>query len=505
MKVKIQNFYGIEINDFAVSVARTAMWIAESQMWNESQNIIYSKDDFLPLDSNDSIYEGNALRMNWSDIVKPHMLDYIMGNPPFIGKKEQTKTQKLDLKNVFDGKSVGNLDYVTGWYKKAADFIKGTTLKVSFVSTNSISQGEQVSKLWTLLQNYGLIINFAYRTFVWNNEAKHKANVHVIIIGFSNVGSDVKEKLIYGEDNVARPAQNISPYLIDAPSLLITSKSKPVSDVSPMVYGSMPIDNGHLILNTAEKRALVSRDKDIERFIRPYYGGREMLHSSPRYCLWMPKATPSELRNHPAIMDRINATHEFREQSNRSETIKAAEQPFAFGEIRQPTTGKVIVLPKVSSQRRQYIPIDYMDSFNIINGSLLMIPNADLYMFGVLNSSVHNTWMRVVAGRMKSDYQYSARVVYNNFVWPAPNKEAKKRIERTAEDIIAARRLDSSASLADLYDPDNFKNFEVELHKAHKANDDAVLKAYGLSPKATEQEIIQYLFKMYEKMTGEKK
>lgn len=414
-KVKIQNFYGIEINDFAVSVARTAMWIAESQMWEQTKDITFANKDFLPLDSNDSIYEGNALRMDWSDIIKPYELNYIMGNPPFIGKKEQTSSQKEDLKTIFDNQRIGTLDYVTGWYKKAADYIKGHSIRVAFVSTNSITQGEQVVRLWILLKNYDLTINFAYRTFVWNNEAKHKAHVHVVIIGFSNKDFATDTKDIFTDNDSIITATTINPYLLDAPTVLIKSSSKPISSVEPMNYGSMPIDDGNLILSSEEKEHLLSNDPLLKKFIRPYYGGREILHSTPRYCLWLVGITPADLRSHPSIIKYIDATREFREASHRPGTLKAAERPAEFGEIRQPKSGQVIVLPKVSSERRKYIPIEYMDSKNIINGSALMIQNANLYMFGVLNSVVHNAWMRVVAGRMKSDYQYSAKIVYNNF------------------------------------------------------------------------------------------
>lgn len=500
-KVKIQNLYGIEINDFAVSVARTAMWIAESQMWEQTKDITFANKDFLPLDSNDSIYEGNALRIDWNDIVKPYELNYIMGNPPFIGKKEQTSSQKEDLKTIFDNQRIGTLDYVTGWYKKAADYIKGHSIRVAFVSTNSITQGEQVVRLWTLLKNYDLTINFAYRTFVWSNEAKHKAHVHVVIIGFSNKDFATDTKDIFTDNDSIITATTINPYLLDAPTVLIKSRSKPISSVEPMNYGSMPIDDGNLILSSEERDHLLSNDPLLKKFIRPYYGGREILHSTPRYCLWLVGITPADLRSHPSIIKYIDATREFREASHRPGTLKAAERPAEFGEIRQPKSGQVIVLPKVSSERRKYIPIEYMDSKNIINGSALMIQNANLYMFGVLNSVVHNAWMRVVAGRMKSDYQYSAKIVYNNFPWSEIDDRQKDAIVKTAQGIISARKDDPDATLAELYTPKNFENIEISLRQAHEANDKAVLKTYGLKPSATEPEIVQHLFKMYEELT----
>ncbi len=500
IKVKIQNFYGIEINDFAVSVARTAMWIAENQMLEQTKDTVYYNKDFLPLDRNDSIYEGNALQMDWAEIIKPYELDYIMGNPPFVGKKEQSIQQKEDLKNVFDGKSIGILDYVTGWYKKTADYIKNFSVHAAFVSTNSISQGEQVIRLWRLLEPYHLTINFANRTFVWDNEAKHKAHVHVVIIGFSS--SNHGDKQIFNIDNKIESAQNINPYLINAPTVLIESRPNPICKIEKMIYGSMPLDDGHLILSNKEKDNLLKKDPKANKFIKPYYGGREILHGSPRYCLWMPNTTPTDLRKHPLILDHVNATREFRSKSKRPGTIAAADRPTEFGEIRQPNNGEVIVLPKVSSEKRNYIPIEYMDSKNIINGSAFMIKNANLYLFGILNSSVHNAWMRTVAGRMKSDYQYSIRVVYNNFPWPKINDSQKINIERSAHQILNARKNDATATLAELYQPINFNNIEIELKNAHELNDKAVLKAYGLKASATEAEIIKRLFDMYIEITS---
>lgn len=359
-------------------------------------------------------------------------------------------------------------------------------------------------RLWILLKNYDLTINFAYRTFVWNNEAKHKAHVHVVIIGFSNKDFATDTKDIFTDNDSIITATTINPYLLDAPTVLIKSSSKPISSVEPMNYGSMPIDDGNLILSSEEKEHLLSNDPLLKKFIRPYYGGREILHSTPRYCLWLVGITPADLRSHPSIIKYIDATREFREASHRPGTLKAAERPAEFGEIRQPKSGQVIVLPKVSSERRKYIPIEYMDSKNIINGSALMIQNANLYMFGVLNSVVHNAWMRVVAGRMKSDYQYSAKIVYNNFPWPEIDNRQKDAIVKTAQGIISARKDDPDATLAELYDPKNFENIEISLRQAHEANDKAVLKAYGLKPSATEPEIVQHLFKMYEQLTSSK-
>lgn len=500
VKIKIQNFYGIEINDFAVSVARTAMWIAENQMLEQTKDIVYYNKDFLPLDSNDSIYEGNALRMNWGDIVKPYELNYIMGNPPFIGKKEQSKEQKQDLRTIFNNSKIGTLDYVTGWYIKATDYIQNTTVHVAFVSTNSISQGEQVPKLWSFLEPKKISINFAYRSFVWDNEAKYKAHVHVIIIGFSTNSSSIKDKIIFDEKGKPHESERINPYLLNAPNVLITNRTKPLCNVKRMSYGSMPIDDGNLILSAEERETLLKKDQEAGAFIKPYYGGKELLHNEPRYCLWLVGVSPSELKNHSLIIEHINKCREYRMSSNRENTVKAAQTPMLFGEIRQPGQGNVIVLPKVSSEKREYIPSAYLSADNIINGSALLIKHSDLTMFGILNSVVHNAWMRVVAGRLETRYQYSARIVYNNFPWPSIDDKQKGVISKTAQSILDVRKLYPDSSLADLYDP---LTMPVELRKAHEANDKAVLKTYGLKPSATEAEIVQHLFKMYEELVGE--
>ena len=407
VKVSISHFYGIEINDFAVTVAKTALWIAESQMLKETEAIIREHLDFLPLKTNAYIVEGNALRMNWEDIVPKNKLSYIMGNPPFVGKKEQSTEQKRDLIELY-GKNVsgvGNIDYVTGWYIKAAQYMEKTNIHTAFVSTNSITQGEQPSVLWTKLLEYKVKIIFAHRTFVWNSEASLKANVHCVIIGFANQNFSKGCKIYSGEK--CTEAVNINPYLFDAPTVLISSRARPISNVPMMCYGSMPID-------------------------------------------------PLLYMNSKFIMSRIEANRQYRlNESTRPQTIKAAETPQLFGEIRQPKNG-ALVIPKVSSEDRRYIPISYIKPGIIINGSALMIPNATLYHFGVLSSNVHNAWMRAVAGRMKSDYQYSAKVVYNNFPWPSASEKQIKEIEQCAQAVLDVREKHCNVALADMYKESKF-------------------------------------------------
>ncbi len=402
IQVSIGQFYGIEINDFAVTVAKTALWIAESQMMKETEEIVLMHLDFLPLKSYTNIIEGNALQINWEDVAPKCNLSYVMGNPPFVGKKEQTPEQKKDLLNLY-GKGisgVGNMDYVTGWYIKAAEYMQGTKIHTAFVSTNSITQGEQPSVLWTKLQQYGTNIIFAYRTFIWASEATMKAHVHCVIIGFCNERF-VEEKHIF-TDTRSVLAENINPYLVDAPTVLIRSRSKPLADVPEMCYGSMPIDNNNLILDEESVQQLLKENPENEQFIREYVGGEELLKGKKRWCIWLDGVDPTLYMKSKFIMGRIEANRQYRLYgSTRPQTNKAAETPQLFGEIRQPQNG-ALVIPKVSSEDRRYIPISYVKPGVIINGSALMIPNASLYHFGILSSNVHNSWMRVVAGRMKS-------------------------------------------------------------------------------------------------------
>lgn len=502
VKVSIQQFYGIEINDFAVSVAKTALWIAESQMLEETKSIVYANWDFLPLKTYTHIHEGNALRMDWNDVLPSNECNYIMGNPPFIGKKEQTKEQKQELKEVFNNSKVGNLDYVSGWYKKADNYVGLYDIKIGFVSTNSISQGEQVSLLWNNIDN--LKIYFAVRSFVWDSEATQKAHVHVVVIGMYNKKIPVSKKTIF-DGNLTIVSNNINPYLVTyiPDDVYCKSRAKNIDNNAPkMIYGSMPIDGGNLILDEDDVNEIAKEDKRYLKFVREYCGGNELINNKKRWCLWLEGANPTEYRNSRFITNRINLTRKFREKSGRLQTKKLADVPYLFGEIRQPKT-TTLVFPKVSSEKRRYIPIPFVKSEVIINGSSLMIPDATNYEFGILESNMHMSWMRMVAGRMKSDYQYSKELVYNNFPWPIPTEEQKKKIAETAQGILDARALYPNSSLADLYDE---LTMPVELRKAHQANDKAVMAAYGLPIKGTtESDAVAKLFDMYEKLVSTSK
>lgn len=500
VKVKIQNFYGIEINDFAVSVARTAMWIAENQMLEQTKDTVYYNKDFLPLDSNDSIYEGNALLMDWNKIIKPFELDYIMGNPPFVGYSLQSKEQSIEIKNLFKNvKNNGKLDYVSGWFRKAAEFIHNSTIDVAFVATNSIVQGISVPTMWKYLINkFNISITFAYRTFIWNNEAKDMANVHVVIVGFTN-GSHQGGQ-IYDSHEIIN-AKNINPYLIDTNNVFIETRRKPLNVDVNLTRGSQPTDDGNLILLSKERDDLLLKYPKAGNFIRRFMMGNDFINNKTRYCIWLKNVDPEQYRNIKPIMARINAVKEFRLNSKKQATRRKAETPMLFDEIKD-MPSDYIAIPVVSSERRRYLPIGYLDKSIIAGNKLFEMANASLYDFGILTSSIHNDWMRTVAGRLKSDYSYSNTIVYNNFPWPNTDNKQKQKISETAQGILDARKLYPESSLADLYDP---LTMPIELRKAHEKNDRAVLKAYGLKPSAVESEIVQHLFKMYEELTKDEK
>ena len=501
IRVSIAQFYGIEINDFAVTVAKTALWIAEIQMMRETAAILSIDPTYLPLKTNANIVEGNALRIDWETVVPKDRLRYIMGNPPFVGKKEQTKQQKAELVSSFGDsiKGVGNLDYVTAWYITATKLISGTNIKVAFVSTNSITQGEQAPVFWKVLFERSIIINFAYRTFRWDSEASIKAHVHCVIIGFSMNYSENQGRLFLPDGKMIY-ADNINPYLVDAPNVFIANRSKPLCAVPEMLYGSMPIDDGHLILSEEDVRTLLNERKENICFIKKYVGGEELLNNKVRYCLWLKGILPSEIRKSNMVMDRVRQTELFRRSSSRSQTIALADTPALFGEIRQPDT-IMLAVPKVSSENRRYIPICYVTPDVIVNGSALIVPNASKYEFGILISNVHMSWMRTVAGRLETRYQYSGKIVYNNFPWPDPTPAQKEKIEQTAQAILDARALYPDSSLADLYDP---LTMPPELLKAHQANDRAVMQAYGMPIRETDEAAcVAWLMRLYQEKTAE--
>ena len=503
IQVSISQFYGIEINDFAVTVAKTALWIAESQMMKETEDIVNMNLDFLPLKTNAYITEANALRIDWESVVPKAKLNYIMGNPPFVGYSLQSKEQKADMLAIYVDekgkpyKTAGKIDYVAGWYFKAAQLMHHTAVRTAFVSTNSITQGEQVASVWKpLYERFGVHIDFAHRTFRWDSEASLKAHVHCVIVGFSEA-ANAAARIIYDEGSVQK-VENISPYLVAAETIFIEGNRKPIAGSRILQNGGKPTEGGFLILSEDEKNKLIKEEPLAEKFIRPYMMGKDFINRKPRYCLWLVKASPSDLKRMPLVMKRIEAVRDYRLQSPKLATQKKAETPMLFDEVRE-CTSNYIAIPKVSSENRKYIPMDYLPPEIIPGDKLFMLQDATLYDFGILTSNVHMAWMRAVAGRLKSDYSYSNTIVYNNFPWPTPTPAQKERIEKTAQAILDARALYPESSLADLYDE---LTMPVELRKAHRANDKAVMEAYGFWGKLnSEAACVAELMKLYKALT----
>ncbi|MBQ7705670.1 MAG: restriction endonuclease subunit M [Selenomonadaceae bacterium] len=519
IKISIENFYGIEINDFAVAVAKTALWISEIQMRQKLIDALNLNLPHFPLKKIPHIICENALTFDWQKLIAPADLNFIVGNPPFIGTKGQNAAQKADILALC--KDLKPLDYVTGWFKKAADFIQGSNVRCAFVATNSITQGEQVAPLW---KNLNVHIDFAYRTFKWFSESPNMAQVHVVIIAFSQVPNlqkkifevtflgkekvdkakvDDKDKtktFLIKEEIIAIPARNINGYLFDAPNAYIEKRDEPVCDVPKMTRGSMPIDGGNLIIEADEYENFIKREPAAEKYIRQYMGADDFINGKIRYCLWLVDCPPNELRQMKLVMERVTAVKEFRLKSKRPDTQKAAVIPSLFYLNIQPETNYIMV-PRVSSENRRYIPMGFIDKNIIASDATSIIPRAGLYEFGILTSSVHNAWARAVCGRLKSDYRYSATIVYNNFVWCAPTEKQRLKIESTAQKILDARAKYPAASLADLYDETAMPKI---LRAAHKENDAAVMAAYGFSAKMTEPEIVSALMEKYLQLTGKK-
>lgn len=497
IQISISQFYGIEINDFAVTVAKTALWIAESQMMKETEKILLVPLEFLPLKTNAFIVEGNALRVDWESVVPKSKLNYIMGNPPFVGARLMGKEQKADVNTIFPGwKNAGNLDYVCCWYKKASDMMQGTSVRSALVSTNSVAQGESVANLWKPLFDAGVHIDFAYRTFRWDSEAKIKAHVHCVINGFSVAASSTPKKLFDGDRY--QVANNINGYLLDGENVFVESRSKPICNVPEIGIGNKPIDGGFYLFEKEEMEDFIKKEPSSKKYFRPWYGSREFINQKPRYCLWLGECTPAELKAMPHCMERVKAVREYRLASPSAGTVKLADKPTRFHVENMPK-GHYVVIPEVSSEKRRYIPIGYLDDSKLCSNKLRLVPRATLFIFGVLESNVHMAWMRCVCGRLKSDYDYSIKIVYNNFPWPAPTEQQKAKIEQTAQAILDARALYPDSSLADLYDD---LTMPPELRKAHQANDRAVMDAYGFikgtAARTSESACVAELMKLYQ-------
>ena len=501
IKVQLNQFYGIEINDFAVSVAKTALWIAESQMLEETADIVYTNIDFLPLKSYTTIVEGNALEIDWETVVSKDKLSYIIGNPPFIGANGVSKAQKQELLDIFGSKSnAGILDYVGGWYAKAATLIQNTNIRCAFVSTNSITQGEQVSILWNFLSSKNITIDFAYKSFVWNSEAKNNAKVHCVIIGFSEKNN--KTKTLFNNDS-KQFVSSISPYLTEGDMIFVGRTNRPLAPVESITKGCQPTDGGNLIIEEEDYEGFINQEPQAQKYIKRLYGAVEFINNKKRYCLWLKGISPAELRQMPKVLERVQKVKEMRLNSSDAGTRKLAERPHEFRETYN--FDSYILIPSTSSENRRYIPIGFMGKDDISTNANLIIPDASLFDFGVLTSNVHMAWMRTVTGRLKSDYRYSAKIVYNNFPWPEVTDEQKEMISKTAQAILDARALYPDSSLADLYDE---LTMPVKLRQAHQANDIAVMRAYEMQKNVdgkktwlTESETVARLFEMYEELT----
>ena len=497
IKVNIHQFYGLEINDFAVTVATTALWISEAQTIQETEHIVHHDIDFLPLKDYKNIHEGNALSIDWNSIIPANKLNYIMGNPPFLGASVMSAMQKKETVNVIGNIKLANsIDYVGAWYCLATRMIANTNIECAFVSTNSITQGEQVTPLWKPLIKAGIRINFAYRTFRWDSEASDKAAVHCVIIGFGM--KDRTIKTIFNEDGSQLKVNHINAYLYDAPDAFIESRSKPICDVPKSTKGNQPTDNGNFILTLEERNDILGKTPELAPYIRRYIGARDYLNNDQiRYCLWLKDASPTILNKNKEVKRRLEAIREFRAKSTAAPTRKSAETPYKFFSTPQ-TKGEYLIIPRVSSQRRRYIPIGFMGGDTIAADSCTIICGANRYQFGILESNVHMAWMRFVAGRLKSDYRYSASVVYNNFPWPKPTEVQKHRITKTAQMILDVRAK-YNATLADLYNPTSMPH---DLLEAHRANDRAVMEAYGFNWHCMkESQCVEELLRLYEKLT----
>ena len=503
-KLNVDQFYGIEIEEFPARIAEVALWLTDHQanvVLSQAFGQFYQR---LPLRASPHIVVANALRTDWRTVLPPEQCSYILGNPPFVGKQFMTAEQKADM-GIVCGKVKGSgvLDYVTGWYFKAAEYVKGTGIHCAFVSTNSISQGEQPGILWgELYGRHHMKIHFAHRTFPWESEARGKAHVHVVIIGFG--ATDIPTKFITDYDTdldhpTRSQASNINPYLVAGSDTVLAKRATPLCPVPEIVFGSMPNDGGHLLLDPEAKAELLRIEPGVKEFIRPFLGSDEFINGIERWCLWLVDIPPVKLRALPEIMRRIEGVKAHRLASNRETTRDLATIPYLFGENRQPRS-KYLLIPGVSSERRAYVPIGFLSPKTIASNLVNVVPDAKLYHFGVLTSEMHMAWMRYTAGRLESRYRYSAGIVYNNFPWPgAVTDKQGATVEAAAQAVLDARAKFPTSTLADLYDP---VAMPAPLLKAHQELDRAVDRCYRPEPFASDRHRVEYLFALYEKITA---
>jgi hypothetical protein len=501
--VDVDQFFGIEIEDFPAQIAQVALWLVDHQMNIKVSEEFGAYFVRIPLVHSATIVHGNALQLDWGAVLSALACCYLLGNPPFVGKQYQNAVQKNNMAAVtVDIPSAGVLDFVAAWYVKAARYMAGNpAIRAAFVSTNSITQGEQVGALWGWMLGHGIKIHFAHRTFSWNNEARGKAAVHCVIVGFGL--GDVAEKTIFEYENIkgeahAVKASNINPYLVDAPDVVLTKRRVPLCSAPPMVYGSKPTDGGNLLLSATEKVELIAEEPEAERWIRPFLGAEEFLNGQERFCLWLAQCPPNELRKMPLVRRRVDAVRAMRAASQKAPTRECANTPSIFAELRQPTS-YYLAVPEVSSENRRYLPVGYLEPEVIASNKLYTVPDASIFHFAILTSTMHNAWMRAVTGRLKSDYQYSTGIVYNNLPWPEPTDKQRAAIEAAAQAVLDTRAAYSGASLADLYDP---LSMPPDLVKAHQKLDMAVDAAYGYKGAATDAARVAFLFGLYQQLAG---
>jgi len=504
VRLDVDQMYGIEIEEWPARIAEVAMWLMDHQMNQRLSEEFGELFVRLPLTSSPHILNGNALTTDWSEVLPAGECTHVLGNPPFVGKQFRTLSQVEDMRRVWGGAAGGQVvDYVGCWYLKAIDYMRETGIRAAFVSTNSIAQGEQCGALWREIRRRGSpTILFAHRTFAWESEARGKAHVHVVVIGFTLANGNGKRIYEYdnggGEPSVV-PAANINPYLVDGPDVLIESRTSPISDVPPMAFGNMPNDGGNLLLDAAERKELLRQCPEARRLLKRFVGAEEFINGIDRWCLWLTKASPGELRRMKPVLQRVNNVRKHRAASRRETTRNLAATPAVFGEIRQPA-GKYLLVPRVSSELRNYIPVGFLPPSVIASDATLVIPHATLFHFGVLSSAMQMAWVRQVGGRLKSDFRYSARLVYNNFPWPQNVSETRRvAVEDAAAAVLTAREKFPDCSLADLY---HFLSMPAELTNAHAALDRAVDRCYRSQPFASERKRVEFLFDLYQKLTA---
>ena len=504
-RVRVSQFCGIEIDEAAAHIARVAMWITDHQLNLEAAIRFGNTRPTVPLTDSPTVVCGNALRIDWASVLPPERCSYVMGNPPFIGAKYMNELQRSDAALIFEKiKNGGLLDYVAAWYFKALRYMQvQPTIQAAFVSTNSITQGEQVAALWPPLINAGIKLRFAHRTFKWSNEGRGNAAVHCVIVGFGLQEPSSCRLWDYGKNlkgnGFEYGSKRINPYLVDGPDVWIEKRRTPICEVPSMHFGNQPIDGGHLLFSDDEKDELIQTEPAARRWIKPFIGADEFINNVSRWCLWLKNCSPSDLRAMSLVYKRVQAVKAMRLASDRPATQELAATPSLFAFVSQPETGNYLLVPSVSSEKREYVPTGFLDANTIASNLVSIIPQATTYHFANLNSTMHNAWMRTVCGRLKSDYRYSASIVYNNFPWPDPTQKQHAAVEIAGQAVLDARALYPNATLADLYDP---LTMPAELRKAHQGVDKAVDAAYGYKGGKDDAARVAYLFILYQQYTS---